>query len=407
MRGYVLVGLSISLFACGGGGEKKVKKPKPKKDEVVETSKPETEEDRAKARHDQAVKIVPEGSTCLPVALKEEGAPRLELAASGSEAILCALDEDQSRMLGPVGCWKINLATGDLEYKGTDLPPGRGVWVKLEESCARGYCLKDTKSTKALIAKDLEGKKVAVLAGDDVHLFDAESKEEASTFTIRGEKGLTNDPKGLVFIGEHVAVEGADEGPYSAVWVFKTDGTQLGPVTMLGGKEEKPVSTYKGSLSILDKNRIAVADHGTETLTTYQLDNGARGKLVRKLKGKPACKASELDAYWHEGDKVTDKCKDSLEKLYGSMMGATLVAGAKNNLALLRGDRLGDLGVLDPKSLEEKKAIKLQWCSGDAEAKPEQKESEEKSADKPADKKKAKGAPMKDGDTSDPQEGGQ
>ncbi|HUS28338.1 MAG TPA: hypothetical protein VMZ53_07510 [Kofleriaceae bacterium] len=423
MRGYVLVvGCTISLFACGGGGEKKVKKPKPKK-EVEETVKAETPEDREKARHDQAVKIVPEGSTCLPASLKEDGAPRLELAASGSEAILCALDEDQNRLLGPVGCWKINLANGELEYKGTDLPPGRGVWVKLDESCAKGYCLKSVKSTKALVAKDLDGKKVAVLAGDDVHLFDAESKEESSSFSIRGDKGLTNDPKGMVFVGDHVAVEGADEGPYSAVWVFKTDGTQLGPVTMLGGKEEKPVSTYKGSLSVLDKNRIAVADHGMETLTTYQLDNGARGKLVRKLKAKPACKPVELDAYWHEGDKVTDKCKDSIEKGYGLMMGATLVAGAKNNLALLRGDRLGDLGVLDPKSLEEKKAIKLPWCAADAagagggggggggdadeeskdEAKDAKKDSKESDA-APADKKKGKSKP---GDTSDPQEGGQ
>jgi hypothetical protein len=414
-------------MACGGGGEKKVKKPKPKP-HVEEPDKPETAEDREKKRHEEALKIVAQGTSCLPTSLKEEGAPRLELAASGSEAILCAIDEDQSRLLGPVGCWKINLANGELEYKGTDLPPGRGVWVKLDEGCARGYCLpKDAKAgTKALVAADLEGKKVAVLSGDDVHIYDVGSKEQASSFSVRGEKGLTNDPKGMVFVGDHIAVEGADEGPYSAVWVFKVDGTQLGPVTPLGGKDDKPVSTYKGSLSVLDKNRIAVADHGTETLTTYQLDNGARGKVVRKLKSKPSCKPTELDAYWHEGDKVTDKCKDSIDKAYGSMMGATLVAGAKNNLALLRGERLGDLGVLDPKSLEEKKAIKLPWCSaeggsgakGEDKDKNEEKESEatsDKDKDKDSDKKtessskkektmKSKGG---GGDSSDPQEGGQ
>ena len=31
---------------------------------------------------------------------------------------------------------------------------------------------------------------------------------------------------------------------------------------------------------------------------------------------------------------------------------------------VLRGPRLGELGVLDAKSLDEKKAIKLPWCEG-------------------------------------------
>src|ERR1043165_5291974 len=164
MRGYVLVGCTMALLACGGGGEKKVKKPKPKPDVEEPGEKAETAEDRAKKRHDEAVKIVAEGTKCLPTSLKEEGAPRLELAASGSEAILCAVDEDQSRLLGPVGCWKINLATAELDYKGTDLPPGRGVWEKLDEGGVRAYCLpKDAKAgSKALVASDLEGKKVAV-----------------------------------------------------------------------------------------------------------------------------------------------------------------------------------------------------------------------------------------------------
>jgi len=430
MRGYVLGVCTISLLACGGGGKKPVKKPKPKPD-VEEQAKPETEEDRAKKRHDLAVKIIPEGSSCLPTSLKEEGAPRLELAANGTDAILCAIDEDKERLLGPVGCWKVNLATGALTYKDSDLLPSRGVAVMLDDRCARGYCLpKDAKvaGKTALMAKNADGSKVAVLVGDDVHLFNAGSKEHESTFSIRGEKGVTNDPVAVHFVGDHIVVEGAEQGPYSAVWVFKSDGTQVGPVTNLGGgKDEKPISTYKGSVSILDKNRIGVSEHGMETLTTYQVDNGARAKLVRKLKTKPACKAAELDAYWHDGDKVTDKCKDSIEKIDGHLMGATAVAGAKSLLVLLRGSRLGELGVLDAKSLEEKKVIKLPWCSGDGggEGKPSgdekpkaDKDAEEKapapaSADpekeKPAKDTKQKKPPAKadKGDSSDPQEGGE
>ena len=45
-----------------------------------------------------------------------------------------------------------------------------------------------------------------------------------------------------------------------------------------------------------------------------------------------------------------------------SPKGATAVMGSKSLLVLLRGPRLGELAVMDPKSLAEKRAIKLPWC---------------------------------------------
>ena len=50
-------------------------------------------------------------------------------------------------------------------------------------------------------------------------------------------------------------------------------------------------------------------------------------------------------------------------------MGATAIMGKKSLVVMMRGDRLGELGVLDPKLLSEKRAIKLPWCEkggGDA-----------------------------------------
>ncbi|NVB77531.1 MAG: hypothetical protein HOV81_03970 [Kofleriaceae bacterium] len=370
MRAYVLVGCAFFAFSCGGGSKPKtVKNPKPEEDSGQTAPKPETEADREAKRLAQAHAIIPEGSKCLPTSLKEEGAPRLELAASGADALLCAQDQDPSRLLGSVGCWKVDLATGGLEYREPQMLPGRGMMVKLDGQCARGYCLPaeaKVSGSEAHIAKNIDGTKVAVLVGDDVHIFNAENKSHESSFSIRGDKGVTNNPTAMHFVGDAIVVEGADEGPFSSVWVFKTDGTAVGPVTSLGGGD-KQISTYKGSLSILDKTRIGVSERGMETLTTYQVDNGARAKLVRKVP-KYSCKPAELDAYWHGGDKVTDKCKGSIEKASGNLMGATAVAGAKNFLVLLRGPRLGELGVLDSKSLAEKKAIKLQWCEGGAAA---------------------------------------
>jgi len=411
MRGYVVVSYALVgiLGACGGGGKKPPEKPVDT--EVKPVAKPETEADREKKRQELAEAIVPEGSSCLPAALKEENAPRLELGAAGRDALVCAFDQDRARLLGPVACWKLDVTSGKLEYKDPEPLPGRGFSVLLDGKCARGYCLPNApKANIVHIAHNLDNTKVAVLADDEVHIFNAESKAHESSFSIRGDKGVTNEPKAVHFVAESILVEGADEGPYSAVWVFKTDGTKVGPITSLGGgKEEKPISTYHGSFSILDKTRVAVAEKGMELLTAYDVNTGARAKFVRKMP-KLACKPAELDAYWVDGDKVTDKCKESVQKASGHLMGATVVAGGKSLLVLLRGDRFGQLAILDAKSLAEKSKLDMPWCEG-AEVK------KEAAADdkKPADQKKPEAKPAKKGttrgavpaDSSDPQEGGE
>lgn len=405
MRGYALVGYSVSalLLGCGGGSKKQVKEasteevkpPPPKK---------ETEADREAKRRNQAHAIVPEGSSCLPVALKEDNAPRLELAAVGKDAIVCAIDQEADRLLGPVGCWKIDLASGKLEYKEPIPLPGRGYAVKLDKDCARGYCLPSAPESDVVqLVHNLDDTKVAVLAGEEVHLFDAKSKAHESQFSIAGDKGVHGEPKSIYFVADTVLVDGG-EGPNTALYVFKTDGTPVGPVTMLGGKDPKPVSTHHGSVSVLDKTRVGVGYRGMESLNTYDVNTGARAKLVRKLP-KLSCKPAEIEAYWADGDKVTDKCKASIAKASGHLMGATVVAGAKNFLVLLRGDRLGELAVMDAKSLAEKSVIKMPWCEGDGgghaadEAAP--------AAEKASAKKKATTRGATQSDSADPQEGGE
>jgi hypothetical protein len=411
MRGHLAVRYAILglLVACGGGGKKKVDKPS---DDVEAKAPPkkETEEDRAKKRLSQAHEIVPEGSSCLPAALKGENAPRLELGASGRDALICAIDEDKDRLLGPIACWKINVTSGKLEYKDPAPLPGRGFPVKLDGTCARGYCLPSApKDSIVHMAVNIDGTKVAVLADDEVHIFNAESKAHESSFTIRGDKGVTNQPREVHFVADAILVEGADEGANANVFVFKTDGTAVGPIMGLGGKPEKPVSIHHGSFSILDKTRVALAEKGMEFLHTYDVTNGARAKLVRKVP-KLVCKPAELDAYWVDGDKVTDKCKDSIKKASGSLMGADVVAGGKSHLVLLRGDRLGQLAIVDNKSLAEKSKLDMPWCGADGgggkeQAAADEKPAEEKASAKDSKKKTTRGAVP--ADSSDPQEGGE
>jgi hypothetical protein len=411
---YLLVALA-AVASCGGGGKKKPAKPVAKPNVEKPPPAPETEADREKKRHDQAVAIVPDGSSCLPAALKKPDAPQLQLGAIGELAVLCAVDQDRERLLGPVACWKINLGEGALEYIGGKPIPGRGFPVKLDAGCARGYCLpkgsKEPNDKVAYIAWSPDGAKVAVLAGDQVYTFNASTKSHDKDFSIRGDKGVGNEPSGLDWIGETIFVEGHDAGPSAAVWVFKADGTPVGPILELGGKDPKPVSTYGGSFMLLDKDRVAVSEQGFTSVTIYETDSGKRTKLVRKISNGP-CKKDELESYWaDQDDKVGKKCKDHMAKMFGHLEGADMVAGKKNMLALLRGPRLGELAVLDPKTLTEKKAILMPWCTGAEEKKSEEKaeapkpKDDEKKDDKKATTRGPK--PKGNGKEEDPDAGGE
>lgn len=208
-----------------------------------------------------------------------------------------------------------------------------------------------------------DSSKVAVLVGDDVHLYDAATRAHETTFTIRGAKGVTGSPTAVHWVGDSIIVEAAADAS-SAVWMFKLDGTAVGPMEAIGSKDGKPMSTHGGSFSLLDKNRIAVSEQGFTSMTVYELDTSKRSKLVRKL-NKPPCKNDELDAYWKDdASSISPKCKEHMAKNFEHLIGAPAVATAKSFLVMMRGPRLGEIGVLDQKTLAEKKVIKLPWCTG-------------------------------------------
>lgn len=358
------------LAACGGGGgEKKpdVKKPEGGGDTQKDPPpKVETEEDRMAKRAAAAQAIVPEGSSCLPPALRETGAPKLELADVGGQIVVCATDIDTTRLLGPVACWKVGLeGSPSLSYMSGSPLPGHSVAVRLDGACARGYCIPDdAKPSDPVVhmAWSSDNAKVAVLAGDNVHIFDSASKTHESTFGIRGDAGVTNDPISIHWVGDGIFIEGADQGPNSNVWVFKPDGTAGGPIKSMDKKDPKPLSTYGGSFVVIDKDVIAIAEQGFSTLTEYTVSSGARTKHVRKLPKSP-CKPAETADYWAgKTDALPPKCADYMTKNFASLAGADLLAGTKSFVVLLRGPRLGEIAVMDKKSLAEKSTLKLPWC---------------------------------------------
>jgi hypothetical protein len=362
----------LAPLACGGG-KKTVKEPTSDDSAAVKPGPvaPETEEDREKKRHAEAVAIIPEGSTCLPVALRSSNAPRLELAAIGSDAVVCAVDQDRTRLLGPVGCWTIEVSgaqPGALTYQPAAPLPGRGLAVTLDDRCARGYCLPQDAQVPtdpvALLTWNLDNSKVAVLASDMVHLYDAATKAHESSFSIRGDRGVIGEPTGVHWNGGALFIEATD-GTTAPVWVFKPDGSLVGPIEPISSKDKSPLSTRNGSFLLLDKTRVAISEQGMSTLTIYESDTGKRTKLVRKLPAS-GCKKDELEAVWQDPNASTSpKCKEFVSKTYGHLIGADAVAGTKNLLVLLRGPRLGELAVIDAKTLAERKTIAMPWCDAD------------------------------------------
>ncbi|HEX3760356.1 MAG TPA: hypothetical protein VHW23_16685 [Kofleriaceae bacterium] len=345
--------------------------PKPEPSATVKPPPPpaETEEDRERKRHAEALAIVPDKSACLPAELRNSTAPRLELAAIGSAAVVCAIDQDRTRLLGPVACWSVAVSgpnPGALSYQDAAPLPGRGLAVMLDDRCARGFCLpKDAKvptDPVALMAWNLDNTKVAVLVGDDLHIFNAQTKAHETSFSIRGDKGVTGDPTEIDWNGDAIFVQATD-GTASPVFVFKPEGVPVGPIEALGGGKDKAVlSTRNGSFLLLKPDQVAISEQGLTTLTIYETATGKRTKLVRKLPA-PVCKKDELDAVWHDPTAaVSARCKDYVAKNYAHLIGADAVAGTKNLLMLLRGPRLGELAVVDAKTLAERKAIKMPWC---------------------------------------------
>jgi hypothetical protein len=368
-----------SLVACGGDSSKKdPKKPaatKTTKKKKVITVKKETEEDRAGKREAAAEELAASGSTCLPTSLKDPSSKlTLELGAVGSEAIVCAMDTDSERLLGAAGCWTINLSSSGLVFRDRNAIPGRGYHAAVHGGCVRGYCLpKDQEAgDKAMIAWSLDGKQAAVLAGEQVHLFDAESKELSKSVALRdgahGDKALPGEATGLWFVGDTLFLQGGEAGKAS-IWMYKADGSAAGPLLGLG-KGNPPVEMSHGSFSVLDKDRVAVAERGFSTLTIFEVETGKRSKLVRKVSAGP-CRSAQVESFFSaEPGEIPAKCLTHLKKTYAHFMGTTMVAGSKNFLGALSGDRVGELAVIDSKNLSEKRSINLPWCDAAAAAEP-------------------------------------
>lgn len=292
--------------------------------------------------------------------------PRWE-GLGGDDAVLCLIGRNR-KSIGPVGCWGVELTRARAGMLVPEKPaplPGHGMQVDLYKHCTRGYCLPkgtdESPDGHALMVVDLAGNKVAVLAGNTVHVFDTISKAHEASFSIRANKGVTSEPTAIYWIGDALFIE-ATNGTTSPVWVFRTDGTPLGPITASEDTNSPALSTLNGSFMVLDHARVAISEQGLSSLTIYEIATGKRTKVIRKVPASP-CTRAEFAALWRDPPGAASaRCKAFVTKNYAHLIGADAVAWNGSLLVLLRGPRFGELAVLDAKTLVERKRIPLPWC---------------------------------------------
>jgi len=254
-----------------------------------------------------------------------------------------------------LACWTIDAASGGLTYRAPELPPGVGLEATLDAGgCAYGYCVAGA-SGRAVIAHSTSGAAVAIATGGTVHLLDASSKQETKTLPL-GDL----DVAGLSFVKDTVYVE-ANAGDATHVHAFRTtDGKALGPVTQLGGKNPQPISIRHGGASVVDEGRIGLADGGLATLTLVEAATSRRSKAVRKVPPNP-CKPKEMAKF---GEGAKPACSKHVAEVYAPFAGVSLTALPKGDyLALLAGDRAGELVVLDGKTLTEERKVGNAYCA--------------------------------------------
>ena len=356
-RAVLLVVAACSTGQVAAPRAKSVREPASSTDDGEREAR-ETHADRVAKRKKALEALVPAGSSCFPTAAKNAKKLRLELAALGDNARICAIDADRDSLLGVAGCWNVDLTGSKLAYIEPAPLPARGFARRLDGKCVDGFCLPDEpKGKTAQLAWSPDGKQVAMLADRKIHLFDAASQAHESAFSV---EQSADSVTAIHHMGTHVIVQAKD-----GAWVYEPDGTQVGPIT--ADKSETPLSTSTGGLALLDSTRVAIGEHGFEEMTIVDLASGTKTKVVRKPATKLKCKPAELEAFWtdEDSDSVGADCRASLTATLEPLVGATLIAGSKNFLALLRGDRAGQLAVIDSKTLVETRAISLPWCTGD------------------------------------------
>jgi hypothetical protein len=288
---------------------------------------------------------------CLPVGLRAPGAPRLALGQLDRAAVLCAVPDRGA----PSACWKVELADG-FSPAGALTPrraaplPGQALTARPGDAVLAPYPYASAGDAPVQLAFSDDGEALAIRSGDRIRTYDASSPRPLHEIALAHEPGLAWGA--LHWIGHTIFVEGTRDGALG-VWAFdaRDEGAEiLAPATT--GRWHPAGSTFVA----LDLLRVGIAAPGLASLTVYDLT------ALHSTARPPARDRSGALAPIVTGTVVRRACPAPPCDDDPSYTGADLVAGTRSLVALLRGPRLGEIAVLDPATLAERRTIQLPWC---------------------------------------------
>ncbi|HEY0254538.1 MAG TPA: hypothetical protein VGC41_23585 [Kofleriaceae bacterium] len=162
-------------------------------------------------------------------------------------------------------CYAIDPATGALSPHARPDQPDIGERIPAEKivqpHCFEGYCWDPPAdgSETPQIARNPDGKRLAIGNGQTVFLFDVATKKQLTKF----DAPLSNMPNGLWFVGETVLVSGTDAGPYAVIEAYTSHGKHVGEFT---GYSDGAVSFGRDRHIVIDETwstTVTVIDPAT------------------------------------------------------------------------------------------------------------------------------------------------
>jgi|GEM_PF-3376354 len=301
--------------------------------------------------------------TCMPAWYGEADygrRPKLTLSRVGDAVVLCAVDQDHERLVGTLGCWAVDPATGGLSAHAAISPPGQGHLAKVTDGCVEGLCAEGLEGETALVATNIDGTRAVVLGDREprFHVFDTATKKEIKAFVnspVDGEaddKAISNEPIEIYFVGQRIYVLGTDAGPWMGVWRFADHGMRLGPIK----EGEALASLYGGSLSVLDDGHVGASLRGLDSLIILDV-TGGEPVSVRRATPKSPCSAEELDLM---GDGAEEgPCAEHIARVFYPWSDAQLVSLPSGGYLAVQTS--GELVTLDAK-LAETKRFPAPYC---------------------------------------------
>lgn len=304
------------------------------------------------------------GGDCLPRALKDKhGKLWLSLGSVGGAPVACVFDDKRV-----VACWDVDIKNHALHARAAAPLPGHSYRVPVVGGCAAGWCGLDVDTgdagdpPTAVVATSTDGAHVAVgiTVGDfaqrTISIYDASTRKRVRTFT----PSISNILVDLCYVDDRVFVIGSDAGPFVGVWSARDDGSETHFIEDAHGTM---FNISLGGIRVLDEHRVALTDMSSEMMAIVTARSGDRVDVALPPRLRRGCSAGDLESLEEFNEPVGAACKQYLRREVIPYLGAPMIAQGDGTIVVaLHDDALGQLAILDARTMREKKRVRLPIC---------------------------------------------